>query len=285
MCYRTLFVPIRCIILDFDGTFTDVEREAIPFLASYRDGLAELVGAAIDDRWAEAERTVRASPDAHGFEFEGRIVAPSHADPYILAASVARLVLADVPSVDAARIEPALNELFRVAYATSDTVFRPDAGEVIEGVLALDRPVFVISNSATDHVCEKLRKLDATLLDRLSVRGGARKFHLVAPDRADARFDALAETLDLPGLSRPVYLRRGRYFEALDKVFQEASVTPEDTFVCGDIFELDLALPAALGVTTHLVTRPATPKWERDAVEASGGSWSEALSGALERLR
>src|SRR5690606_32548849 len=91
--------------------------------------------------------------------------------------------------------------------------------------------------------------------------------------------------LQVEGLARPILLRRGRYFEALRRIWDETDTTPAGTLVCGDIFELDLALPAQLGARIHMLGREATPAYERDAVRAAGGSFSTALSGGLERIR
>lgn len=269
------------LILDFDGTFTNVDEEAVPFLATYKTGLAEIVGQAIDDVWERSVGIVQSNPDAHGFEFAGKIVAPSHADPYILATSVAHLVLGEL-KLDDARGE--LEGLFRTAYATSTTVFRPDAGDVLETLLARGKPVRVVSNSHTDSVIAKLQTLMPEALERIEVTGNARKFHLVDPEPSDPRFDAVPEQLDIDGLSRPLYVRRGRYFERLREIWEQTQVPPERTLVCGDIYELDLALPAALGARVHLVGRERTPDWERNAVTAAGGSFSTELSGVLATL-
>ncbi|MGE0785111.1 MAG: HAD family hydrolase [Sandaracinaceae bacterium] len=268
-------------ILDFDGTFTDVEREAIPFLAAYRRGLVEILDVGpLDAVWDRALAHVRRAPDEHGFVYESKIVAPSHADPYILATSVAHRVLEELSLSHRA---PELEPLFGRAYAESDTVFRPDAGEVLEAVLGRGAPVYVVSNSHTGSVRKKLELLDRTALARLEVIGDAKKFHLTAPEPSDAAFEAVPETLDVAGLSRPIYLRRGRYYERLRAIWQATGTGPSDTLVCGDIFELDLALPAALGADVHLVGRSSTPAWEQDAVRSRGGSFSLALSGLLSR--
>ena len=88
-------MSIECIVLDFDGTFTLVDREAVPFLEGFVADLAALVGADLAGRWGETVLRVKADPDRYGWENEGRIVAPSHADPYILATTVGQLLLAD----------------------------------------------------------------------------------------------------------------------------------------------------------------------------------------------
>jgi hypothetical protein len=273
-----------CVVLDFDGTFTDVEREAIPFLEVYREGLERLVGAPIDERWARAVEVVEGDPDAHGFEYGGRIVAPSHADPYILAPSVANLVLAEHRELSGEARAEALEGLFAESYAKADTVFRPDAREVVEAVLGNGAPVFIVTNSRTAHVADKVRALVPERAERIEIRGDARKFHLVDPEPSDPRFAALPESMWVEGLGRPMYLRRGRYFEALRRIWKETGATPEGTIVAGDIFELDLALPAALGARVHLVARARTPSYERAAAERAGGTWSTELRGLLDLL-
>ncbi len=269
------------LILDFDGTFTDVDKDAIPFLARYRDGLTEIVGRSIDEVWERSLDTVLASPDAHGYRFEGHIVAPSHADPYILSSCVCQLVMRELGHTEA---PPTLESLFHDSYSHAATVFRPDAREVAEAVLERGLPVYVVSNSLTENVEAKLERLGDGLVERMEVCGGARKFDLVPASEPGSALDTVPETIELPGLARPVYLRRGHYYDALAAIWRATATTPARTLVCGDIFELDLALPAALDAGVHLVGRKSTPPWERDAVARAGGTFSTELSGLLSRL-
>jgi phosphoglycolate phosphatase-like HAD superfamily hydrolase len=139
---------VELVVLDFDGTFTRVDDEAAPFLTAYRAGLAELLGGDIDEEWERASRTIEADPERHGWEYEGRIIAPSHADPYIFAASVAQILLRD----HGAQRGALTDRLYRDAYAKAATVFRDDAREVVEAALALGVPVVVVTNSRTADV-------------------------------------------------------------------------------------------------------------------------------------
>lgn len=272
--------PLELVILDFDGTFTRVDEEAAPFLEAYRAGLAALLGAPIDEPWEQARATIEADPDRYGWEYEGRIVAPSHADPYILATSIAQLLLRE--HGDATRTHT--EALFREAYASAGTVFRDDARDVVEALLARGVPVYVVTNSHTADVRAKIERLGARGADALPIRGDAQKWRLVEPERADPRFDALPRELRVDGLARPLFVRRGRYFEALRAIWDETDATPAGTLVCGDIYELDLALPAQLGARVHMVGRDGTPAYERAAVAAAGGTFSTELSGLLEQL-
>jgi len=52
----------------------------------------------------------------------------------------------------------------------------------------------------------------------------------------------------------------------------------------GDVFELDLLLPALLGCALQLIVSPRTLDYERRAVEAFGGMAAEGLGSVLERV-
>ncbi|HEY8430887.1 MAG TPA: hypothetical protein VIL20_21055 [Sandaracinaceae bacterium] len=270
---------LELLVLDFDGTFTRVDDEAAPFLVAYRAGLAAVLGEPVDEAWERARRTIEADPDRYGWEHEGRIVAPAHADPYILATTIAQLLLAE-RGLDRTVTE----RLYREAYAKAGIAFRHDAREVVEAALDTGVPVFVVTNSRTTDVVAKIARLEARGSERLVVRGDACKWMITAASRADPRFDALPDEQHVPGLRRPILLKRGRYFDTLATLWAETGASPEGTLVCGDIYELDLALPAALGARVHMVGRPSTPEYERAAVLRAGGTFSLELSGLLPAL-
>ncbi len=278
-------MSIECIVLDFDGTFTLVDREAVSFLHGFVADLGALVGPAVIARWDDTVARVKADPDRHGWEFEERIVAPSHADPYILATTVGQILLAESGVDSRAARTKTLESLYQANYPKSSNVFRPDAREVVEAILRSAIPVFVVTNSQTQHVEAKLDRLAPRGRDQLVVRGAARKFALTAPETPDDTWARVPAELRVPGLSRPIFLGRGAYYDALRRIWEETGASPATTLVCGDIFELDLALPAQLGARVHLVARPDTPEYERRAARACPlGSVSQELSGLLEQL-
>ena len=275
----------KLIILDFDGTFTEVDREALPFLSAYKSKLCAALSEEIAEEWAEAETRINADPDRYGWEHEGRIVAPSHADPYILATSCGQLILERRAGFERSADRRALLDgLFRECYPLADTVFRPDAKAVVEALLRSGRPVYVVTNSHTKAVQKKIDALAPEGKDRLTVCGDAKKYIVCDSAGADPRFRGLPEEQALEGLKRPILLRRGLYFDLLQELWEKTGAAPEETVICGDIYELDLAMPAALGVRVHMVARPNTPSYERRAVASSGGSLSEHLGGLLEAV-
>jgi FMN phosphatase YigB (HAD superfamily) len=278
-------MSFECIVLDFDGTFTLVDREAVPFVQGFVHDLEGLVGPSVIARWDATVRRVKSDPDRYGWEYDEHIVAPSHADPYILATTVGQILLAEHGVSERAERTKILEALYQRNYPKSSNVFRPDAREVVDAIVRSAIPVFVVTNSQTRHVEAKLDELAPEGRDQLVVRGAARKFVLTAPETPDEAWSRVPAELHVPGLSRPIFLGRGAYYDALRRIWNETGASPETTLVCGDIFELDLALPAELGAGIHLVARPDTPEYERRAARASAnGSVSQELSGLLERL-
>jgi FMN phosphatase YigB (HAD superfamily) len=274
------------VVLDFDGTFTDVEKESAPFLEVFRRDVADLVGSealAKSPSWSELEAEIAAHPDRYGWEVGGRIVAPASADPYIRATCVAQLLFSHTSQLsDPETRSTVLQALYRKAYDHSASVFRPHARRAIEKLLDAGAKVYFVTNSKREKVEEKVAELLGSRALSVPILGDAQKFLVADPRRTDARFDGLAESKHIAGLdARPLYLRRGRYFDALAKIWSETQTGPEQTLVVGDIFELDLAMPAELGARVHLLQRADTPAYEKAAIDALGprGSRSDGLEG------
>ncbi len=259
--------PTRLLVLDFDGTLTDAEAEGRSFRDGYLADIAALIGAPLEAtlaRAAEVEAEIAARPGEHGWIFEGRIVAPATVDPYLRMMPVARRLLDQagrlLDETDRTRVLDAI--LYKYNYQKTVDVARPHAAETLFALR--DQPVFVVTNSHTDAVQRKIRSFarDAGLGEGLEwlaqrVHGRARKYQV------DQSFDQVPEALTLPGLERPVLLRRRAYFEVLDQLRAQVGALWEEVAVSGDIFELDLALPLALGARVGLMANAFTPPWER----------------------
>jgi FMN phosphatase YigB (HAD superfamily) len=263
------------LALDFDGTMTDAEAEGVPFTDGYLEDIALLVGEPLDAVLAiaaEARRVVAAAPDAHGWMFGGRIVAPASVDPYLRMMPVARAVLdhfgAFREPADRTRLLDDI--LYKYNYPKTRTVFREAARATLDALAAMSGiRTYVVTNSHTAAVQKKVVELaraggDEHALDWLveRVRGNAKKYVI------DDDFTAVPERLDVPGLARPVLLRRRRYHDALAGLLADAGLGFADLLVVGDIFELDLALPLALGARVVLVANAHTPTYEVDYVTA-----------------
>ena len=109
------------------------------------------------------------------------------------------------------------------------------------------------------------------------VHGSARKYVV------DEDFSDLPESLSIPNLSRPVYLRRKLYFDRIRSLQEKYGVSWENTTVFGDIFELDLSVPLACGSRVALMTNEFTPQYEKNYLEAhERGAVHDSLHAALD---
>jgi len=250
----------KCIILDFDGTFTDVAREAAPFVDAFRDAVFDLLGRELPDEWDKHAARIAENPGKHGWVHEGRIVAPASADPYIHTTTTAHLVFDAVGVLKDGKTRAAiLQALYHHAYENTLTAFRPRAKEVLEALASSGIPTFVVTNARSDAAQKKLNTLGPVGIEKIEIHGDARKFVVGEASSADERFARVPESIALPGLERPVYPRRGRYFDALASIMKRVGAKPEEVLVCGDIYELDLSLPLELGMNVHMVTGPKPP--------------------------
>ncbi len=261
------------MILDFDGTLTDVEKEAELFIPTFRRELELRLEMDISRQWEKAEQAIAAAPERYGWEYGGVIIASATADPYIRATTIAGLVVSDTGGFTNARDRSELIAgIYRKSYAATTTVFRPEAAHVLHYLHQAHTAVSLVTNAHPEVVRAKLDPLLHDGLERIPVYGDARKYALVMPSSESPLFSALPETTPAfgPGYRR-VWLRRGAYFDVLRRIWRETETTPADTLVCGDIFELDLAMPAALGCSVHLIAHAGTLPYEIAAIEALEG--------------
>ncbi|HEX4452640.1 MAG TPA: hypothetical protein VH143_17300 [Kofleriaceae bacterium] len=266
-------MPARVLVLDFDGTMTDAEAEGRPFRDGYLDDLCTLVGRPVGDPEvlalaAEVETELERAPASHPFLWMGRAVAPATVDPYLRMVPIAHRILdrwgAMKDAVDRSRLLGSVLYKYNYAKTLGHPVFRARAGETLRTLAG--SPTWIVTNSDTHAVAGKIALLDhdvpgvAWLTSR--VRGYAKKFDV------DDTWQGAPESLELPGLDRPVLLRRREYFTKLQQILDEAGATFAELVVVGDIFELDLAMPLALGARVGLVTSARTPAYERAFVES-----------------
>lgn len=279
-------MSIRCVVLDFDGTFTNVEIEAAPFESAFVASVCDLLGRDIRAEWREERAVIEHTPEQFGWIFDGKTVAPASADPYLLATATVQ-ALFDRGGLlrDPTNRTGVVQALYSIAYATTVTAFKPGAKQVFERLIESGVNVTVVTNSSTDAVSRKIDALGVAGRERITVRGEAKKFWVVDPKPSDDRFAAVPDVERVAGLERPIFLRRGKYYEALRTIWATTETTPSETLVCGDIYELDLALPAALGAKIALAPRDSTLAYERTATTAAGGTLLSDLTELLALLR
>lgn len=270
------------LALDFDGTMTDAELEGAPFTSGYLDDLALLVGRSPDDAEiaAIAERTraaIASDPEA-AFVWNGKQVAPSGVDPYLRVVPIAHAILDAFGAFPREPDRAALlgRLLYKYNYAKTTVVPRAGARALLAGLAGTD--TWVVTNSHTDHVRHKIGVIDAGSGElawmSTRVRGLASKFEI------DDAWDGAPAELALDGLRRPVLLRRRKYHAVLSELLGGRGF--DELTVVGDIFELDLAMPLALGARVGLVAGPGTPAHELAYVRSHPRA---KLLGSLDEVR
>src|SRR6516165_1883224 len=287
------------VVLDFDGTCTQIPPIFEAYLDLYFQGQNESGVNVTPSEWRDVQATVREHSPKAGWTLGGCPSAPAAGDPYVLADEAARLILrrrgatTPVPLTVHAR-----------AYDTALAPWREEARDTFSRLVDHGVHLHFVSNSSTAFISRRLRDLfgdNNPVAAKISVQSDAGKFRICelnwddqAPVSAEAkrRFQSLpvayGEKL-LTETERPVYLRRGMYFEAICRVLDGDFDALTNTVFCGDIWEMDLAMPYALGAKVHLLDRAApfdTCPYERQALVGYGdrGKTSADLSGLLDWL-
>ena len=180
--------------------------------------------------------------------------------------------------------------LYKYNYQKTTTAFRNGAADFFRKARTLETDredgtqmfTCVVTNSHTTPVQKKIALLGERnnqdfdwLIER--VHGSARKYVI------DEEFTDIQESLSIPNLSRPIYLRRKLYFDRIQSLQKQYGVSWENTIVFGDIFELDLAVPLACGARVALMTNAFTPSYEKDFLKTHDrGAVHNSLHDALD---
>jgi hypothetical protein len=287
------------IVLDFDGTCTQIPPIFEAYLDLYRKGLNESGLNVTLSEWRDAQAIVRQHSPKAGWTRGGCPSAPAAADPYILADEAVTLILrrrgATTP------IPPTVHEQ---AYDTARAPWREEAFDTFSHLVEHGVQLHFVSNSSTNFISGRLRDLFGDgnpMIAKISVQSDARKFRICELNwddqaavrvKAKRRFQALPVAYGekpLAETERPIYLRRGAYFEAINRVLAGDFDALTNTVFCGDIWEMDLAMPYALGAKVHLLHRAApfeTYSYERQALVGYGdrGKTSADLCGLVDWL-
>ena len=244
--------PIKCAALDFDGTLTDVEKEAVPFREKYYKGFAKMIRLTengLSPLWEIAEKKILSDPAAHGWKMDGRIVAPAYPDPFIFATVTATEVLdmLDLLTESGERFRR-MDALFHSSYAGLETTFREGASDFVARLME-ELELSIATSSEAGLVQSRLEKLKLKKMPQ--VYGSAQKYVL------DHSWGEMQESFRPDGYGRPVYLRRKKYWDILESIRKGRAAS--EMIVIGDIYELDLALPHFSGMRTCLAARENTP--------------------------
>lgn len=272
---------IRCAIVDFDGTLTELAREEAVFESLYTENLVASTTSFVRDAWADAAARVDADPDRYGFVLGESVVAPGNADHFIRCLAVTQVLACELELITPDGLRHAMINAYSKAYEEvtrsfwSADMFRPGVVEFLEYFREMRVPLWLVSNAEVTQVRKRLSCLPARVRGLVNFLGNAQKYWIGHSSKSHAAFDFIPDEQKLPGMARAVKLKRGRYFDALATVWDRTRTEAVHTLVVGDIYEMDLAMPAALGAHVHLVQRGEPRAPYRHALIALGerGSW------------
>ena len=255
-------------LLDFDGAITLAEVEGIPYRLAAIEEVAKYINMGFEEALALAERfeaIVMAEPHKYPWRYNGLAVGPASVDPYL------RMVPVGIMLMNEAGVfkdDPAAQENFMVHtiyphnYKKTSIAFKPDAKDFLN---SLDPTrTLVITNSSTDAVINKIKTLGPQFAWlQACVIGNARKFEVI-PNFTDIN----QEEMWIPGLERPILLRRQNYFMVISDLCDRFGITNwSDITVLGDIFEFDGVLPLWNGCRFVHTVNQFTPPYEIDFLE------------------
>jgi hypothetical protein len=285
-------LPIKHVILDFDGTCTQIPEIFEDYLDRFLSGLIKAGFNFSPTEWRDAQALVRQYSPETGWMLAGCPAAPVAADPYILADEAVKLIV---------RMQKDVRPLPNVhaeAYVAAEAPWRAEALKTFTLLIERGVQIHFVSNSGSAYITGRVAQLMSTrqdLLSSISIQSDAGKFRICElswPDQGAVSKESAKKFTALPAategaLQRPIYLRRGAYFEAINKVLAGDLGLLSNTLFCGDVWEMDLAMPYALGARVHLLDRaepfPTYP-YELQAIAACGarGKRSADLSGLLD---
>ena len=279
---------IRLVILDFDGTLTDVHKEAVPYVRHYKIAVAgalRMDARGLSVLWNRTRRSLLLD-QTKGWEEEGIFVAPMTADPMVETRVVARHILGthNFTPQNGKSLSDFQQELFRQNYPRCLIRFKQNAGNFVRQLRTMFEHVLIVTNSGTETVRKKLSMLGLADLPKKAVRGDAKKYKPHWDEQLSSLDERVPLFIHIDGFGREIFLKRGYYARVLLGIMHEFNLQPENILVVGDIPELDLVLPAQLGMHTMLVAGRNTQDFERKLVLAQGGIIVDTLTECLNRI-
>lgn len=267
------------ILLDFDGTLTNIQHERdfeFEFLTHYLQTQCGVVKEDFREAFDAALACIQDAPEMHGWCDNGRISAFCDEDLFMGVASAMTLLDSWVSARDvrvgklAAKLEAcgltfmALTEMaHRAINAQALCAFNtpePTAVATINTLLDRDCEIVVASNSPAERIIDKFEHVGLKPVDhddnpsaRFRIRGNARKFRL-GDHPAPVSFGARSIDTDRP-------------------FFADVLRKERPQVIVGDVFSLDLALPIEMArrepmvyedMQLYLRTRSYTPQWAID---------------------
>src|SRR3989338_3369855 len=156
-------MSIELIIWDFDGTFTNVDEEAVSYVVGFKEDFAKALNITFEHInlfWRRKEKLVREHPTEHGWRFGGKIIAPAYADLLVECRTIGDLLLLEHGEYqhNPKKRDELLYKLFKENYSKCSIVFKEDAAAAFMASQEF-APTYVVTNSETDAVQGKINML------------------------------------------------------------------------------------------------------------------------------
>jgi len=257
---------IELVILDFDGTLTDIDKEAIPAVEGWKKDIGNelrLSTPEIDKKWSVAQAKIKENPTNYGWLSDSRIVAPAYADPLVMARTISELLFDEAGVyMDRSERETILqNRFFKRNYDLMRIVFKDEVVGFL-GRVCDKFNVCIVTNSETECVAKKVAQLPREY-SNIPIHGDAKKYIL------DLKWEDVPESVDRQGYGRPLFLQRRKYAAILLSLMSNRGLKPDNVVIVGDVYELDLLLPEHLGMHIVLTPRDSTPAFEIEVARTS----------------
>ncbi|MFQ5398230.1 MAG: hypothetical protein ACE5E7_01380 [Anaerolineae bacterium] len=267
------------IIIDFDGTLTAEEQQALPLSEQSLDTLAREIIKAPRAQLAADYRATRtrllAAPHKYWWEVNGLIASYCNEGAFILNTTTIQVMLrqneayvraveAFFPEVEYDPVVDCSNYLFHRHTAELPPAFRPAARDVLNGLLHHPRwtPI-ILTNSLGDKVTRLLKSLE--LDDDVAVLGDTRQYEMDPTWGYHFHHPTLGPVQVWPVTAQyRVDLRRPAYYRALVQTADEGG----QLVVVADTFSLPGALPLIMGIPFFLLRTSYTPAWCAEVVAA-----------------
>lgn len=283
------------IIIDFDGTLTEEEKQAWPLAELSLDTLAyELLNVPRAELAAEYRATrehLLGDPIHYWWEVNSLIASYCDEGAFILNTTTMQTMLQGNPTYRRALVEAfpeaeydpvmdCVNHLFHRHTAELSPQFRPQARQLLETLHQHPaRTPLILTNSMGDKVRRHLAQLD---LDwDLLILGDTRQYDMDPGWKHHFDHPSLGSIQLWPvSPGRTIDLRRPAYYQAL----QSAAADGSQLAVVADTFSLPGAVPLMMDVPFFLLHTPYTPGWCVEAVETHPCGWVLPSLGELPAL-
>ncbi|HKL23326.1 MAG TPA: hypothetical protein VJ895_01095 [Candidatus Nanoarchaeia archaeon] len=253
------------IILDFDGTITDIEKETQGFQGMYPYILLDELNLERKylKRFNEIKEKLRNNLKK-GFEIGGNDVMPASCDPYILTQSAGQELI-DGLGLEILEKDKLLVDLFletKKEVGKKETFYREGkerTKEFFDKILE-NHEVCFVTNASFEKVEKHLKELGNKYFEMVAIYANAGKLKI------DNDFKELPKKMCPKGFDWPreVLLRRKEYHQRIEFLKEEKGFYPSITTVIGDIYELDLALPDYLNYNIIQIENGYSKEHERN---------------------